>query len=134
MKTQHMKICVQYINKTLHKHPYRLDNPSKLHYTFLFDGLKLVNYGVNYTNKRFPFNVRNGNIHSEVNCLTNINLNNLTFSQLILINFRVNNAGSFRNSKPCDKCQSFIARLGLSNKVWHTVDDGIIKWQDYKHQ
>jgi hypothetical protein len=129
MKVQHLNICTKIINKTINKHPYRLDNPSKLHYTFLFDGLKLINYGVNYTNKRFPFNSRNGNIHSEVNCLTNTNLNNLTFSQLTLINFRVNNAGNFRNSKPCDRCQSFIDRLGLSNKVWHTIDNGIAKWK-----
>lgn len=136
MKNQHLKICSNIIEKTRHKHPYVLDNPNKIHYSFLFEGIKLVSYGVNYTIKNIHptrmtrYKIQNVNVHSEANCLTGVNLNNLTFSQIILVNFRVNKAGNYLQSMPCERCQSFISKVGLISKLWHTTSSGeIIKWK-----
>lgn len=136
MKNQHLKICSRIIEKTIIKHPYINDNPNKLHYTFLFEGVKLINYGVNYTIKKISpqrmtkYRIQNVNVHSETNCLYQINLNNLTFSQIIIINFRVNKSGDYLQSAPCERCQSFISKIGLSSKLWHTTQQNeIVKWK-----
>jgi hypothetical protein len=48
---------------------------------------------------------------------------NLRDKKLILLNFRFNRFGDFRNSKPCPVCSKWCNEL--FHKIYYTMDDGI---------
>ncbi len=62
-------------------------------------------------------------MHSELDAFRKVP-KNLRGEKLVLINFRFNRFGHFRNSKPCPVCSKWCSEV--FNKIYYTTDDGIV--------
>jgi len=65
---------------------------------------------------------RTGELHSELDAFRKVPYN-LRSKKLILVNFRFNRFGNFRNSKPCPVCSRWCTEI--FHKIYYTNDDGV---------
>jgi hypothetical protein len=65
---------------------------------------------------------RCGDMHSELDAFRKIP-KSLRSEKLILLNFRFNRFGDFRNSKPCPVCKKWCSEI--FHKIYYTTDEGI---------
>lgn len=66
-----------------------------------------------------------GYIHAEVSSIMScdsVRLSRAARDKLVVFVCRVNSRGLFRNSKPCENCQQYMRRRGIS-KVYYTIDE-----------
>lgn len=70
----------------------------------------------------FKLGYRTPDMHSELDAFRKIPKNYLD-KKLILLNFRFNRFGEFRNSKPCCVCEKWCQNL--FHKIYYTTDGGI---------
>jgi hypothetical protein len=74
--------------------------------------------------KTIELGYRYGEMHSELDAFRKIP-KNLLNKKLILLNFRFNRFGNFRNSKPCPICSKWCNEI--FHKIYYTNDDGIFE-------
>ena len=68
-----------------------------------------------------------GSLHAEVNSLRKCqHLKEASRVGLTVFVCRVNKMGEFRDSRPCERCQKFMKRWGIS-KVFYTKNGGEIE-------
>jgi hypothetical protein len=70
----------------------------------------------------FRLGYRCNEMHSELDAWRKVP-KNLRGEKLILLNFRFNRFGEFRNSKPCPVCAKWCNEA--FHKIYYTHDDGI---------
>lgn len=70
----------------------------------------------------FKLGYRTADMHSELDAYRKIP-KNMRDKKLILLNFRFNRFGNFRNSKPCPVCSKWCTEL--FHKIYYTDDTGI---------
>jgi hypothetical protein len=112
----------------------RKDHPQRCrHFSFIFDGCKIVSMGVNSPkthpmNLRFNYTNRNRvkisslvGTHSEMNAVMKFGL--WDCRGLLLVNTRVNRNDELDSSRPCPGCMDMISSLGFK-AVLHTVKGG----------
>lgn len=65
-----------------------------------------------------------GFMHAEVSSVSSMykNLSKSSKDKLVVFVCRVNSRGLFRNSKPCENCQHYMRRRGIT-KVYYTIDE-----------
>ena len=99
----------------------------KKHISLIIHKRKIISVGQNVF-KTHPDAVRLGykfaEMHAELDAYRKIP-KSLRGEKLILLNFRFNRFGSFRNSKPCCVCEKWCSEI--FHKIYYTTDDGIIR-------
>jgi hypothetical protein len=98
----------------------------KKHISLVLYKRKVIAVGQNIF-KTHPSTLRLGyrtaDMHSELDAFRKVP-KNLRGEKLVLINFRFNRFGHFRNSKPCPVCSKWCSEV--FNKIYYTTDDGIV--------
>lgn len=98
----------------------------KKHISLVIHKRKIIAVGQNIF-KTHPDSVRLGykyaEMHSELDAYRKIP-KSLRDKKLILLNFRFNRFGNFRNSKPCSVCSKWCNEV--FHKIYYTTDDGIV--------
>ena len=98
----------------------------KKHISLIVYKRKIISVGQNIF-KTHPDSVRLGykyaEMHSELDAYRKIP-KSLRDKKLILLNFRFNRFGNFRNSKPCSVCSKWCNEV--FHKIYYTTDDGIV--------
>jgi hypothetical protein len=97
----------------------------KKHISLIIYKRKIISVGQNIF-KTHPDTLRLGyrtaDMHSELDAYRKIP-KNLRGEKLILLNFRFNRFGEFRNSKPCPVCSKWCSTV--FHKIYYTEDNGI---------
>lgn len=97
----------------------------KKHISLVIYKRKIISVGQNIF-KTHPDTLRLGyrtaDMHSELDAFRKIPYN-LRSKKLILVNFRFNRFGDFRNSKPCSVCAKWCTEI--FDKIYYTDDDGV---------
>ena len=97
----------------------------KKHISLIIYKRKIVAVGQNIFKTHpgtFRLGYRTADMHSELDAYRKVP-KNLRDKKLILLNFRFNRFGDFRNSKPCPVCSKWCNEL--FHKIYYTMDDGI---------
>lgn len=97
----------------------------KKHISLVIYKRKIISVGQNIFKTHpdtFRLGYRTADMHSELDAFRKIP-KNLRDKKLILLNFRFNRFGEFRNSKPCPVCSKWCTEL--FHKIYYTDDDGI---------
>ena len=98
----------------------------KKHISLVIYKKKIIAVGQNIF-KTHPYTLKMGyrtpDMHSEVDAYRKIP-KNLLDEKLILLNFRFNRFGNFRNSKPCPICSKWCSEI--FHKIYYTTNDGLI--------
>lgn len=84
---------------------------------------KILNRYRNQNGREFDVNKRNNYLHSEMNCLRNVERLNINFNKCYLFIYRENKDGSLDNCYPCKSCQMRLKELGI-NRIFYTDKDG----------
>ena len=97
----------------------------KKHISLVIYKRKIVAVGQNIF-KTHPDTIRLGyrpaDMHSELDAFRKVP-KSLRTEKLILLNFRFNRFGNFRNSKPCPVCSKWCSEI--FHKIYYTTDDGV---------
>ena len=97
----------------------------KKHISLVIYKRKIISVGQNIF-KTHPNSLRLGykyaEMHSELDAFRKIP-KGLLDKKLILLNFRFNRFGNFRNSKPCPICSKWCTES--FHKIYYTTDDGL---------
>jgi len=97
----------------------------KKHISLIVHKRKIIAVGQNIF-KTHPDSLRLGyrcaEMHSELDAFRKIP-KTLRGEKLILINFRFNRFGHFRNSKPCPVCKKWCSEI--FHKIYYTDDNGM---------
>lgn len=104
------------------------------HFTFIYEKNKLLSIGINNP-KTHPSNLRYNYLnkqknkiseivgtHSEMNAVRKLG-NFYNYSDLIMVNTRINRNKKIDYSKPCNGCLEMICELGFS-KIYYTDKNG----------
>lgn len=97
----------------------------KKHISLILYKRKIVAVGQNIFKTHpdsFRLGYRTADMHSELDAWRKVP-KNLRGEKLILLNFRFNRFGEFRNSKPCPICAKWCSEA--FHKIYYTYDDGI---------
>jgi len=97
----------------------------KKHISFIIYKRKIVAVGQNIFKTHpdtFRLGYRSADMHSELDAYRKIS-KNMRDKKLILLNFRFNRFGEFRNSKPCPVCSKWCSEL--FHEIYYTSDDGV---------
>lgn len=97
----------------------------KKHISLVLYKRKIVAVGQNIFKTHphtFKLGYRCADMHSELDAYRKIP-KSLRGEKLILLNFRFNRFGEFRNSKPCPVCEKWCSEL--FHKIYYTNDDGV---------
>jgi len=97
----------------------------KKHISLIIYKRKIVVVGQNIFKTHpdtFRLGYRTADMHSELDAYRKIP-KNIRDKKLILLNFRFNRFGEFRNSKPCPVCSKWCSQL--FHKIYYTTDDGL---------
>jgi hypothetical protein len=97
----------------------------KKHISLIIYKKKIVAVGQNIFKTHpdtFRLGYRCAEMHSELDAFRKIP-KSLRGEKLILLNFRFNRFGNFRNSKPCSVCEKWCSEI--FHKIYYTNDDGI---------
>ena len=97
----------------------------KKHISIIIHKKEIVSIGQNEY-KTHPQSVKLGykypEMHSELDAFRKVP-RSLRDKKLVLLNFRFNRFGEFRNSKPCSVCEKWCNEV--FHKIYYTNDDGI---------
>jgi hypothetical protein len=97
----------------------------KKHISLVIYKKKIISVGQNIF-KTHPESMRLGykfaEMHSELDAYRKIP-KSLLSKKLILLNFRFNRFGNFRNSKPCCICSKWCSEI--FHQIYYTTDDGL---------
>ena len=97
----------------------------KKHISLVIYKRKIIAVGQNIF-KTHPDTLRLGyrcaDMHSELDAFRKVP-KSLRGEKLILLNFRFNRFGNFRNSKPCPVCTKWCSEI--FHKIYYTTDEGI---------
>jgi hypothetical protein len=97
----------------------------KKHISLILYKRKIIAVGQNIFKTHpdtFRLGYRCAEMHSELDAFRKIP-KSLRSEKLILLNFRFNRFGHFRNSKPCDVCAKWCGEI--FHKIYYTDDNGI---------
>ena len=97
----------------------------KKHISLVIHKRKIIAVGQNIFKTHpdtFRLGYRCAEMHSELDAWRKIP-KNMRGEKLILLNFRFNRFGNFRNSKPCPVCAKWCEEAFY--KIYYTNDDGI---------
>jgi hypothetical protein len=98
----------------------------KKHISLIIYKRKIIAVGQNVF-KTHPDTVRLGyrcaDMHSELDAYRKVP-KSLRGEKLVLLNFRFNRFGNFRNSKPCPVCDKWCGEI--FHQIYYTNDDGIV--------
>ena len=97
----------------------------KKHISLVIHKRKIIAVGQNIFKTHpdtFRLGYRCAEMHSELDAWRKIP-KNMRGEKLILLNFRFNRFGNFRNSKPCPVCAKWCEEA--FHKIYYTNDDGI---------
>jgi len=97
----------------------------KKHISLIIYKRKIVAVGQNIFKTHpdtFRLGYRSADMHSELDAYRKIS-KNMRDKKLILLNFRFNRFGEFRNSKPCPVCSKWCSEL--FHEIYYTSDDGV---------
>ena len=97
----------------------------KKHISLIIYKRKIVAVGQNIFKTHpdtFRLGYRSADMHSELDAYRKIS-KNIRDKKLILLNFRFNRFGEFRNSKPCPVCSKWCSEL--FHEIYYTSDDGV---------
>jgi hypothetical protein len=97
----------------------------KKHISLIIYKRKIVAVGQNIFKTHpdtFRLCYRSADMHSELDAYRKIS-KNMRDKKLILLNFRFNRFGEFRNSKPCPVCSKWCSEL--FHEIYYTSDDGV---------
>lgn len=72
------------------------------------------------------FGYRFAAIHSELHCI--LNAKDVDFSKCYLVNIRLGDKKSLRQSKPCEVCQRLLIHYGI-DKVIYSIESGFASWE-----
>ena len=97
----------------------------KKHISLIIYKRKIISVGQNIF-KTHPDSVRLGykyaEMHSELDAYRKVP-KSLRDKKLILLNFRFNRFGNFRNSKPCNVCSKWCENV--FHNIYYTTDEGM---------
>jgi hypothetical protein len=97
----------------------------KKHISLVIYKRKIISVGQNIF-KTHPDSVRLGykyaEMHSELDAYRKVP-KSLRDKKLILLNFRFNRFGNFRNSKPCNVCSKWCENV--FHNIYYTTDEGM---------
>lgn len=139
------------INKVINRSltlAYSLFRPSteqsNYHFTFGFEGGKLIGIGqnnpiepngkamrlakyfCNFHFQEFPF------LHSETDLIGKLWGKKYINRKITFVNIRLNKAGKLRKSKPCPNCNSILNALDIVNIYWSNNNFGFSKTEENK--
>lgn len=107
MKKSHLDFFSEALNLTK-----KSGHPKFQHGSIVVHRNSIVGRGANF-----------GFTHAEVSSIQNCNHRHITSrDRLVVFVCRVNSRGVFMNSRPCDRCQTYMRRKGI-HKVYFTLDD-----------
>lgn len=102
-----------------------LDNIQFKHVSIVMSGKSIVAIGTNGGKTHtlaHKYGYRYNRIHSELDAFTKIRYRDGHF---VLVNFRFNNDGELRNSRPCKYCMPWVVEF--FPEIWYSTDKGMKK-------
>lgn len=106
---------------------FHIPDGKNKHFSFILNKNKIVSFGCNDGYKTHPkakkLNYRFCAIHSELSAVLKYRGKNKNFSNLTLVNIRINYERKLDMAKPCPRCQELIESLGFA-KVFYTDYNG----------
>ena len=107
-----------------------LPKSSKLHFTYILYGKKVVAFGVNLSFKTHrlahKYGCRFSAIHSELSAILNFPYPPAKLADCVLVNIRLNKAGHAVMAKPCQRCQQMLQDFHLT-QVYYSDKDGHLR-------
>lgn len=102
----------------------------KKHISIILYKKEIVSIGQNEY-KTHPQSVKLGykypEMHSELDAFRKVP-RSLRNKKLVLLNFRFNRFGNYRNAKPCPICSKWCK--DIFHDVYYTTDEGIFYWDE----
>jgi deoxycytidylate deaminase len=97
------------------------------HFSFAIKRNAIYSVGWNKPWQTHPLGLRFhhkiSSIHSEISCLSKLNVVPAEFSKFTIINVRLDKEGTVRLSKPCQCCQNMLAAFGIT-EVYYSSNSG----------
>ena len=110
------------------------------HFAFIWKRSCLLSIGKNNLNNENPkalmfaekFNVPDlvqwPYMHAEIDAVSKLWGKYHIDRSLKMVVIRLNRDFLLRNSKPCSKCQMILHPLGLTKRMWHSTNNGVISF------
>lgn len=67
-------------------------------------------------------------IHAEIDAIARLWGRVELDNSMSVVVIRLNRDLSLKESRPCPNCTKVLTRLGLTTKLWHSTEQGIIRW------
>lgn len=116
------------IEKIIDQNEHKIESKHK-HFTFIVNNNRIISYGWNHNFKTHPRAVgnRNSTIHSELNAILRLDVDDSYLLRCDLINIRITRSGRYGLSKPCKHCYSILSNYGFKNIIW-SIDSRDLKF------